>query len=396
MQSSTLSVSVADKSVCSVYLSMTQSSGHTTSAKQLHLDAIRAHSLGSQLALHIQHERLGTTHVVLRCGIVQEQVLLEIQLAQVQATGKVVVFTLFVLGSRVAGEEEGLQVRHLGGQLADLGLEGTGGGGASAVNEGDFALCLRLGLEEGVQDRGERGQTHTGCQENDGAGALLLRIGQEEVTLGVRHLDDVAFLLEIVQDVRHEARVGFSTRFGGIKASLLLHRDPVVVGAGLVTERVLSGLRVVELGDEELDGNVLSGTERGKGLAINRLEVEGGDLGRFRHLLGNAEIAELGPSVGLLVEGRFAVDHDISELEVSGGPRVLDGGGEGVTKDFAHGLEQELADDVVVLGLDVEGGMLVADELDCGAESTKVVDVGGVGEDSAGEGAGLVAVHLVG
>lgn len=164
---------------------MMQSSGHTTSAKQLHLDAVRAHSLGSQLVLHVQHERLGTAHVVLRCGIVQEQVPLSVQLAEVQPTGKVVVFTLLVLGSRVAGEEEGLQVRHLGGELADLGLEGTGGRGAGAMNEGDFALGLRFGLEDGVQNRGERGQTHTGCQENDGAGALLLRIGQEEVTLGV-------------------------------------------------------------------------------------------------------------------------------------------------------------------------------------------------------------------
>lgn len=190
--------------------------------------------------------------------------------------------------------------------------------------------------------------------------------------------------------------MGLRTRFGGIETSLLLHGDPVVVGARLVTERVLSGLRVVELGDEELDGDVLSGTERGQGLAIDRFEVEGGDLRGFRNLLGNAEIAELGPSVGLVVQGSFAVDHDVSELEVSGRPRVLDGGGEGVPKDLAHGFEQELSDDVIVLGLDIEGGMLVADEFDSGAESTKVVNVGGVGEDSAGEGAGLVAVDLVG
>ena len=74
----------------------------------------------------------------------------------------------------------------------------------------------------------------------------------------------------------------------------------------------------------------------------------------------------------------------------------MDLGGEGITKNLLHCFKKVFSDNFVVVGLDVQGGMLVADQFDGGCQSAKIVDVRRICKQRSGQSTRLVAVELVG
>lgn len=209
-------------------------------------------------------------------------------------------------------------------------------------------------------------------------------------------LDDVTLVVLVVQEIGHVAGVSCGRGLGGGQALLLLDADAVVLLRVAVAERVLAGLQALQLRDVDQDGDVLAGLEGWQRLAIDRGEVEGGDLLGLLDLVGDLELAPVGPALGLLVDLLLAADHDIGELPVRDAPGFLDLRGERVAENLTHGLDEVLADDLVLVRLDVERRMLVADQLHGGTQSAQVVDVGGIGEEGAGQGPLLVAIALIG
>lgn len=73
------------------------------------------------------------------------------------------------------------------------------------------------------------------------------------------------------------------------------------------------------------------------------------------------------------------------------GPGDVDLGGHGRAKDGGEGAYQVLGDDLVVLGVDGEGGVLLGDTFQLLGQLTNVDDVGCEGQDEGGQGAGLSA-----
>ena len=84
---------------------------------------------------------------------------------------------------------------------------------------------------------------------------------QEEFTAGVRHLNNIAFVDGSVEDIRDETRVGLGLGFSRVESNLLLHADAVVIGPRHIAERVLTRLRILEIGHVYLDGDILAGAE---------------------------------------------------------------------------------------------------------------------------------------
>lgn len=175
-----------------------------------------------------------------------------------------------------------------------------------------------------------------------------------------------------------------------------LDADAVVILTWCVAERVLTRLQVVEIGNFRADGDVLARKEGGQLSAVDGNEVERRDLVAFRHLLLDPEVTPIAPALRNLVELLFAIDHDLRELPIGCSPCIAYGGCERISKELSHGLEKVLANDVVLLGTDIERGVLMADELDRRPKGTEIVDVRRIREEGHGEGAGLVSADLVG
>ena len=273
-------------------------------------------------------------------------------------------------------------------------LECARGRCVCAVDEVDRPCVLAFQRGQAVHHGREWGEADAGGDQDE-----RVRRGrgvEVEVAVRVRQLDGVADLHGVVQDVGHVAWMRGGIGIRRVEAWVLAHADAVVCWLGLVAERVLAALGVVELGHGDLDRDVLAREERGQGLAVDGLQVERGDHVRLGLLAGDAELAEVGPAVGGLVQVGLLADHEVGQLPVRRGPGVKQRRREGIAEDLAHGLEQELADDLVALGLDAERGMLVADALDGRGEHAQVVNIRSVGEESAGEGPRLVPVGLVG
>lgn len=94
------------------------------------------------------------------------------------------------------------------------------------------------------------------------------------------------------------------------------------------------------------------------------------------------------------MEWRTADDSGVLTLghhPVSLGPGDMDFGGHGRAEHGGEGTYQVLGDDLVVFGVDGEGGVLLGHTLQLLGQLANVDDVGGEGQNEGGQGAGLSA-----
>lgn len=291
-----------------------------------------------------------------------------------------------------------------GDDIADVAAEGAVRRAVRAVDPGDRPPPPRpRRRHDAVEDRDRGRDADAGGDEDDGTRGGV-GVVQEELARRVRQLDDVALPVGGVQPVGDEARGP------AVAPRVPPDADAVVVGARRLAERVLAGLEAAELRDEDAQADVLAGAEarqrqRPAGAVLGR-EVEAGDLGRLGRAAQDPEAAPPRPAPRAhacarvpgrrrgggerRVELRLALDEDVGERLVGGGPGGGDlGGDDGVAEDGGDGGEQVRADDGVLVGGDAEAGVPVGDALDGGRQPAEVVDVGGVGEHGGGESARL-------
>lgn len=351
------------------------------------MDSTRVHALRHQIGLDIGHEAEGPADVVLGGRIVQEEALVGVELIQVDAALVVVVDALDLLLLLHLGEEHaGLDIRVLGEHIADVAAEGAHLGAVRAVHPGDRAPRPRG--DGAVQDRDHGRDADAGGDQRERRLALGGQRGgvDEELARRVRQLDDVALLVLRVQPVRDQPRDA-----GVLPALLPLHADAVVVAAGRVAQRVLPRLEVPELGDEDVQADVLARAEQGQRPPVLGREVEARDLRRLGDLALDAEAPPPllpAPAVAVGVEAgvqlRLAPDEDVGERPVRRGPGLGHGGRHGGGPQHrGHGRDQELAHDGVLGRRHAQARVLVRDALHGRGQPPQVVHVGRVGEHGA-------------
>lgn len=208
-------------------ISLLDTMKHTTCAKKLHLDPARVDTTLLQVFEHLCHERCRPTDVEFCPRIVKEEIFLPIEFLQIHPSVTVEVDASLLMLRGRAGEEGHFQVLMLVRERSDMILESSGAGAARTVYEVDLSLGMRWPGGEGVQYREQWREANAGGEENNGMSHVIVR--QVEVTKRMGDFNHVTFVLEIVEDVRHIARVRFGSWCGRVRCRFLFDADPVVV-----------------------------------------------------------------------------------------------------------------------------------------------------------------------
>lgn len=355
------------------------------------LHPLEADALHDEVIRHLHHELLGSADVVLGRTVIEVDII-GVNGGEVNAR-IILVVDADELGLGESGLEDvdrdGVGPRLL--EAPDVVLERHITLGSVNERDGPVGLVLDDGVENGDHGR----DTDAGRDEDERHANTA--VGVEEDLAG--RVGDVELVtpLEVVEhDVGHEAGVDIHDHAGlpHLHAAVPLDGNPVVIGPGGIAEGVLPNLDVALVGHLHLHRNILAGQELGEGLAILGSEVERVDVIRLPDLLGNLKLPPAFPPLLLehAVHLVLATDEHAGENPVGLVPSETCLGGHGGAEDLAEGVDEVLADDLVVFGFYAERAVLVAHALEPGDQLADVVDVGGEPEDDGREGAGLAGV----
>jgi hypothetical protein len=357
---------------------------HLANAVQLALDALAVDAHVDELLHHGLHEGLGPADVVLGPAVAEVQQRGR-NLGQVDAAIVVVGDALDVAPGEHRLEDGRVEIRAAALEDGQAGVEGHVL--AAAVDPRDVPRGLLLG--DGVQNRHEGAHAAARRDEDDrhaaGDGGV-----EEEVARGVAALDLVARLDAVDEDVGEHARVVIGRLW-----LCPLHRDAVVVAAAWrVRHGVLSRLVVADLGHKQPDADVLARQELGELHAVLGHQVEAEEVVGLADLAVQLELAPRRPLVPfkVLVDDPLPADHHVREDLVGLEPGRLALGGQGRAHDLLKGLDQQAAENFIVLGFYPQRAVLVADALELRDELGDVVYACGEAQYDDGQGPRQAAV----
>ena len=143
----------------------------------------------------------------------------------------------------------------------------------------------------------------------------------------------------------------------------LFDRDLVIIvarltGQGIVTRRkVLLALGLFK------NANVLTRLERTSALAITGNHAKRFDVGRFLDNVSNDKVTGSRPLFQgrLVVQLGFLFDKELGQGHDGFTPRRSDSRSHGVSQDFSNGFKKIVMDNLIILGLNAQGTMLVTD-----------------------------------
>ena len=153
-------------------------------------------------------------------------------------------------------------------------------------------------------------------------------------------------------------------------------------------------------GHPDLDAQILTRLETGDGLAVLGLQIERLDAAGLVANLANDKRPKAAPAAWfhcvVAVDAFLGLDEDAGQLGVGLRPGTEHGMVRIQAQMVLDGLQQIFSDDRIVLGRDLQAGVLVGDATDHGPQVLQLVDVRGVHEHRFGQGARLLALRLIG
>ena len=243
-------------------------------------------------------------------------------------------------------------------------------------------LRRMLRFRQHIQHRQHRRLPHAAGEQRD---RRFWHHVEEEIPRWCRQIKHIAFLRRIMQPVRH------------LPAVFALNRNAIAFAVGFAGQGVLANFLMRKTFRLQPDRQILAWMIFRYRAAVDRLKFKAGNQRAARRFFDDAERAGAFPAAGFAgafaVDLRLTVNKDVGQYAVSLAPGIqhfLAG-----AEHFVKSGQQVGTDNVVLLGLDLEAGMLLGDFFHRRQQGRQVLKIAGIGGNSVEQRLALVAVALI-